>query len=174
MPPTAPSHRRSAAFIGVVAAGLAFGAAAPASASAAARPHSAGLCVTLNNLTEQTVKVSNLTGTPGHVGAGADYSDVVRDAAGTQVGTATGHVQIIAQNPTNGHLIASYQEQGQIEGGSFTAGGVIDRTAADEGQWVGYPAIGTGGDLSGRVGVRLWKIVNPAAATVALNMVLCG
>lgn len=172
MPSTTPSHRRGAAFVGVVVAGLAFGAAAPASASAL--PHMAGLCVTLDNLTEQTVQVSNLTGTPGHVGAGADYSDIVRDAAGAQVGTATGHVQIIAENPANGHLIASYKEQGEIEGGSFTSGGVIDRTAADEGQWVGYPAVGTGGDLSGRVGVRVWKIISPATATVALKMVLCG
>jgi hypothetical protein len=130
-------------------------------------------------LSERTVRtMTNAAKLPDDWDAGtmATYFDDVYDDAGNRVGTTVGTMSIISKDPVDGHLNEYLSEQIMLPDGAITARGGFSRKAALDQQWLGYPAVGTGGRYTGMTGTRAFRIADMSDPTfpISVRMVLCG
>lgn len=153
---------------------------APADAATTEGADAAGLggrpgCVSLTNLTERTVEFRDVgpTHAPNDVlGSGGMYYDIITDASGRQIGEAIG-LYTVTLVTADGAIYADYLESVEVPQGTYRASGTIERNTARSGAWVKFHAVGTGGKLLGKQGIRQWRVTDLPSNTAALETFLC-
>jgi allene oxide cyclase-like protein len=133
-------------------------------------------CRVVAQATEQTVDSEYIGSLPPiqKVGDGAVYSDAIYGPSGTVIGHVVGYGVGAYVRPSDGHLIADFEESIQLPGGTVRDIGTIDRNAMLSGAPVYLHAIGESGDYLGESGYRELQVLSLANQTAKMKIVLCG
>jgi hypothetical protein len=133
-------------------------------------------CLIYGDLTEKSYSAEQLTGKPGVPAPGASgiYKNNITDSAGNQVGTVSGYSVELYYRQSDHHLMAYYEETVTLPQGEIHDSGIVDFTELASGAWVKFKAVGTSGELLGKVGYREWRLIGkPGAHVVEVKMSLC-
>jgi hypothetical protein len=163
-----------AAVLGATAVMVIGSSAVPAAAQQAPNAKGGENC-TVQTFTEQTVNAHDIgaAGPDETVGDGGTYYDDITDSAGQAAGNAIGYYTDIAQQASDGHLIAQYAETVHTTDGTFRDTGIIDRTAVFGGAWAVFHAVGVSGIYAHEHGIREWRVIDAATLTAEVRIDLC-
>jgi hypothetical protein len=167
LPRTAALAVAATSLVALGAAGL------PGSAAAATESRQA--CVQIDDLDEVTVARTHDDAAPEGLSVGdiGTYTNEMRDADGNLVGTVYGRVEMVYQNPVNGHVIGKYTEDIEFtNGGEVSTIGLGDINDMLEGGSVYVALEGTAGEYEGYRGYRQWDF--QTRELVIAHFTMCG
>lgn len=133
-------------------------------------------CEVVAQATEQTADSDYVGSYPPieKVGDGATYYDAIYGPSGTVKGHVVGYGVGTYVRPSDGHLMAHFEESMQLPGGTLRDTGTIDRNAMLSGAPVYLHAVGESGDYLGKSGYRELQVLSLANQTARMKVVLCG